>query len=369
MEKALKSMAWTGRTLYRCSFAILIEICVAKAGAPDGPGPEQVEIAAGVYQFISPDVAGNVDGNSIAVIGDRDVLVFDTNLLPATARNVLAKLYQITDKPVRYVVNSHWHPDHSGGNEMYAHEFPDLEIIASQDTRQLMENTMSVYVKTLEYEAAQANQEIRKELKTGKGAEGRPLTVGDRRDLQSQLLMEDRFLSEYKAEKPKLPTLTFGDTLTLYHGGRELRFMRLVGHTSGDVALYLPAERILLTGDLLAYPVPYCADSHPAAWIASLEALSQLDVSTVVPGHGQAQHDQTYLRLVLESLQSIQKQVQQALHSGLTLAETQKAVNLNSIRLEFTRDDPVLNAAFEGNFTPVVRQMYDEATEGLELYQ
>jgi cyclase len=309
MEKVLMSMAWAARTLCRCTCAILIEICVADAAAHDGAGPEQVEIASGVYQFISPDVADNVDGNSIAVIGDRDVLVFDTNLLPATAGNVLAKLRRMTDKPVRYVVNSHWHPDHSGGNELYAHEFPDLEIIASQETRQLMENTKSVYVKTLEYEAAQGNQEIRKELKTGKGAEGKPLSDGDRRDLQSQLLMEDRFLSEYKAGKPKLPTLTFGDTLTLYRGGRELRFMHLAGHTSGDVALYLPAEKILLTGDLLAYPVPYCADSHPTAWIASLESLSRLDVSTIVPGHGQAQHDQTYLRLVLDSLRSIPKQV------------------------------------------------------------
>jgi glyoxylase-like metal-dependent hydrolase (beta-lactamase superfamily II) len=369
METALMSMAWTARALCRCCFAILFEICVADAGSREGLVPEQVEIAAGVYQFISPDVAGNVDGNSIAVIGDRDVLVFDTNLLPATAGNVLAKLRQITDKPVRYVVNSHWHPDHSGGNEMYLHEFPDLEIIASQDTRKLMENTMSVYVKTLVYEAAQANREIIEELKAGKGADGKALTTGDREDLQSQLLMEDRFVSEYKAEKPKLATLTFGDTLTLYHGGRELRFMHLVGHTSGDVALYLPAERILLTGDLLAYPVPYCADSHPAAWIASLESLSRLDITTIVPGHGQAQHDQTYLRLVLESLQSIQNQVQQALHSGLSLADTQKAVNLDSIRLKFTHDAPDLNAAFEGNFTPVVRQMYDEATEGLELYQ
>ena len=62
-------------------------------------------------------------------------------------------------------------------------------------------------------------------------------------------------------------------------------------------------------------------------------------------------------------------QVRQALHRGLTLAETQKAVDLTPIRLRFTHDDSELNASFEGNFTPIVRQMYDEATEGLELYQ
>jgi hypothetical protein len=103
--------------------------------------------------------------------------------------------------------------------------------------------------------------------------------------------------------------------------------------------------------------------------MSSLEALLRLHVNIIVPGHGEAQHDQSYLRLVLESLQSVEKQVHEALRRGLTLAKTQKAVNLDTIRLKFTHGDPNLNAVFQGNFTPIVRQFYDEATEGLELYQ
>jgi cyclase len=341
----------------------------ARASEIPWPDPARVDLAPGIFQFRSPDIAGNVDGNSIAVITDSDVLVFDTTLLPATATSILKELRRLTSKPVRYVVNSHWHPDHSGGNETFARAFPGLEIIASRETRRLMEDTASVYVKTLEYETAQVNQEINKDLKSGKTADGRPLTSKDREDLRSQLALEDRFLEEFKAAHGKLPTLTFDDELTLYHGGRELRLLTLAGHTAGDLALYLPAEKILLAGDLLAYPVPFCADSHPSAWIASLEVLSRLDASTIVPGHGPAQHDQKYLKLVLESLQTIQKQVHAALRLGLSLPEAQKAVNLDAIRLNFTHDDPDLNAAFQGNFAPVVRQMYDEATEGLEQYQ
>jgi glyoxylase-like metal-dependent hydrolase (beta-lactamase superfamily II) len=135
------------------------------------------------------------------------------------------------------------------------------------------------------------------------------------------------------------------------------------------VAVFLPTERILLTGDLLAYPVPFCADSHPTNWIASLEALSRLDAKIIVPGHGEAQQDASFLQLVLDSLRSIQQQVRDSLHRGLTLQETQKALNLAAIRTRFTHDDPDLNAVFDGNFTPIVRQFYDEATEGLEQYQ
>jgi len=349
--------------------AMLVVTCLPSAHAITAAGPKSVQVAPGIYQFISPEVAGNVDGNSVAVINDRDVLVFDTNLLPATALKVLAELRKITPKPVRYAANSHWHPDHSGGNDTYAKAFPDLEIIATESTRRFMENTMAVYVKTLEFESAQAIGEIKKDLKSGKTADGKALSLEARGELQSELNSQDQFLTDYKANRPALPTLTFGDTLTLYHGGREFRFMHLVGHTGGDMALFLPAEKILLAGDLLAYPVPYCADSHPAAWIASLETLSKLDATIMVPGHGEAQRDPAYLTLVLDSLRSIETQVHDALRRGLTLAETQKAVNLDPIRLRFTHDDSDLNESFEGNFTPIVRQMYDEATEGLELYQ
>ncbi len=349
--------------------ALVCVLCAPAVRAVPTHSPKTVQLAAGVYQFISPETAGNVDGNSVAIVNERDVLVFDTNLLPATALKVLGEIRKITPKPVRYAANSHWHPDHSGGNELYAKTFPDLEIIATQSTRRLMDDTAAVYVKTLEFESAQAEQEIKNILKSGKMPDGKPLKPKDREDLQAQLAQQAQFLADYKATHATLPTLTFGDTLTLHHGGREFRFMHLAGHTRGDLVLYLPAEKILLAGDLLAYPVPFCADSHPGEWIASLEALQRLDSSIIVPGHGEAQHDSVYLHLVLDSLKDLAMQVSQALHRGLTLAETQKAVNLDAIRLRFTHDDSELNASFEGNFTPIVRQMYDEATEGLEQYQ
>jgi cyclase len=357
------------RSLLTLTLVIMTCMRAASATEVSWPGPKTVELAPGIVQFISPDLAGNVDGNSVAIFTDRDVVLFDATILPATADAVVNELRQRTPKPVRYLVNSHWHPDHSGGNDEIAKAYPELEIIASQRTRELMEDTASVYVKTLEFEAAQANREIDKELKTGKTSDGHQLTPKDRAELHSELALGARFLAEFKATPSKLPTLTFGDTLTLFHGGRELRFFRLPGHTAGDVAVFLPAEKILLTGDLLVYPVPFCADSHPSAWIASLEALSRLDARIIVPGHGQAQLDSSFLQLVLDSFGSIRQQVRDALHRGLTLQETQKAINLAAIRTKFTHDDPDLNAVFDGNFTPIVRQFYDEATEGLEQYQ
>jgi cyclase len=357
-------------------FAPGVAARVANRGIPSGveevkTGPQKIAVAEGIFLFISPDQDPlEVDGNSIVVVNEHDVLVFDTNVLPSSARAVLAEIRKITDKPVRYVVNSHWHPDHWDGNEVYAREFPNLEIIASAETRRLMENTMNVYGKTLLAIVAPANKDMEEQLRTGKGSDGKPLPEKDRHDIEDTFRKEKTFMAEYEGMHPALPTLTYDNRITLYHGGREFRVMHFVGNTAGDSAVYLPKEKILMAGDLLTAPVPFGADSHPRSWIESLKTLERLDVDVIIPGHGEAQRDKKYLQLVRESLESVTDQVHEALRRGMTLEETRKFVKFDTIRPKFTHDDANLNAEFDGNFaTPIVRQVYDEATEELELYQ
>jgi cyclase len=354
----------------RVGVAMVLTCLVGNTGFAADFATSMVELADGVYQFLSPDIDGiAVDGNSIAILNERDVLVFDTNVLPSTAMAVLSDIRKLTAKPVRYAVNSHWHPDHWDGNELYARNFPDLEIIASETTRRLMQNTMKVYVKTLEFEMKGSNKEFADQLRTGKSADGKKLNEADRKEIRSTLQAEQNFLAEYNHRQPVLPTLTFQRKLTLYHGGRVFELLELPGNTAGDTVLYLSKEKILLTGDLLVYPIPYMASSHPNAWIESLEALERLDAQVIVPGHGAAQHDKEYLHLVTDSLKFVVAQVHEALQRGMTLDEAQNFVNLDSLRTKFTHDDPQLNLDFQGNFAPIIRRAYDEATEELELYQ
>jgi cyclase len=334
-------------------------------------GPQKVVVADGIFLFISPDIDGiEVDGNSIVVVNRRDLLVFDTNVLPSSARRVLGEIRKITDEPVRYVVNSHWHPDHWDGNEVYAREFPGVEIISSAETRRLMHDTMHVYGKTLQALSVAPDKEMEEALRTGKNSDGSALADKDRHEFEDSLRVQREFMAEYGTMHPVLPSLAFGDALTLYRDGREFRVMHFVGNTQGDTAVYLPKEKILLTGDLLTAPIPFAADSHPRAWIESLKALARLDADVIVPGDGALQRDKTYLQLVTESLQFVEDQVHEALERGMTLDETRKFVKFDALRPKFTHDDANLNAEFDGNFAgPIVRQVYDEATEQLELYQ
>src|SRR5262249_4787144 len=102
------------------------------------PPPKKSEIAPGVYLFqTEPYGDVGLDGNSIAVTSSDGVLGFDANGTPAAARAVIAEIRKITDKPVKYLVISHWHWDHWYGAEAYREAFPDVRIISQERDRRL----------------------------------------------------------------------------------------------------------------------------------------------------------------------------------------------------------------------------------------
>jgi len=148
-----------------CSLAIGLVAAGAAAASPDnGVAVQKVQIADGIYQFITAPDGYVPNGNSVVIVNDDDVLVFDTLARPSTARAVLAEIRKITNKPVRYVVNSHHHPDHWSGNEVYARQFPNLEIIASEESRQFMMTIANawppVFAKRLNANQAALDKEI-----------------------------------------------------------------------------------------------------------------------------------------------------------------------------------------------------------------
>jgi cyclase len=326
--------------------------------------PKETKVAEGIYVFQSPDHGDiGVEGNAIAIINADDVFVFDANQTASDARAVIAAIRRITPKPVRYVANSHWHYDHWLGNAAYAEAFPGVEIIASEDARRIMENVIASYLAGIPVTEEQEKKRLGDLLQTGKNRKGDPLTDADRTRYEGIIKGNGEFAAESKTARPVLPTLTYDDRLTLFHGGREFRIMKFVGNTPGDTALYLPNEKILITGDLLVYPIQYAFNSRPRQWIESLKALDRLDAKIIIPGHGEPQNDKQYLRLVISAIEEVVSQVHDAAMKGMTLAQTQKTVNIDSIRMQFTHDDSRRNEEFQAYFlTPMIDRAYKEAT-------
>jgi cyclase len=325
---------------------------------------EKVEIAEGIYQFITAPDGYVPNGNSVVIVNENDVLVFDTFARPSTARTVLAEIRKITDKPVRYVVNSHHHPDHWSGNEVYAEAFPGLEIIATEESRQFMMTISSAWPAVFSEKLRADQSDFDKELSSGKEADGTALEPEELRKDAEDLRLEREFATKALKVNRTYPTLTYSERLTLHHGGREFRFFSMVGDADGTTVLYLPGEKILITGDMLSYPVPYFSFAiHQEA--KSLRALGQFDAQVIIPGHGPAWHDKSFLNLEAELFESVVDQVVQAEKKGMVrVEELQKAVDVEKFRTKFTHDDKDLDSKFRRYVKRMIDNAAREARDG-----
>jgi cyclase len=350
-----------------CLILTAIGLSVFPVGSPVSsqtpPAPKAIDIAPGIYLFQSADHGFiGVEGNSYAIVNDDDVFVFDANQSPTVAQGIIAAIRGITPKPVRYVANSHWHYDHWLGNEAYVKAFPNVEIIASDDARRIMQNVSTAYIRDLSGSMEQANKQLHDELDRGTNAAGQPITPEKRKEILDKIDQQPEFVAELQNAHPALPTLVYDHRLILFRGTREFRITKFVGNTPGDTALYLPAEKILFTGDLLVAPIPYAFNSYPLRWIESLKELDHLDTRLILPGHGDPQHDKKYLELVLASIESVVSRVQRAASLGRSLEEIQKSVKLDTVD-QFTHGDAHRAAELQAYFLgPLIERAYKEAT-------
>ena len=281
------------------------------------------KIQDGIYHAVG---TGNlvVMSNAAIIEGDRDVLVVDSHVTPGGAWALREELKAITPKPIRFVVNSHFHFDHSHGNQIYG---PDVEIIGHEFARQMMVAGKSIDSPAHDFYVGGIPNTI-------KTLEGRLAAASDPKEketITNQLEAQQNFLVGTKAVTPTPPTVTLTQSLTLHRGSREIRLLHLGrAHTAGDVILYLPKERIIATGDLLVENTSYMGDAFFTEWIDTIEALKKLDFDTVLPGHGRAftgkaklDHWQAYLRDFWSQAQKFHK-------AGVSAEEAAKQVDLRA---------------------------------------
>jgi glyoxylase-like metal-dependent hydrolase (beta-lactamase superfamily II) len=274
------------------------------------------KIADGVYIIIHKDavLAGWPQGNTTVIIGDREVFVVDACFLTASAKEDIAEIRKLTSKPVRFLLNTHFHIDHNAGNSAYMAAFPDLEIIAQKETRRFMDAQNPSFAAN----AADPNgrpstvilPSLKKQLESGKDDDGKSLSADDKAMLPQQIAQVENEIADDRAFKYQSPTLTFDRELTLDIGNREVQVMHLGrGNTPGDAFVYLPKEKVLITGDLLAWPIPYMRMSYPREWVEVLRAMGNMNTDIIVPGHGAILRDKSYLNEVIALLDSVIKQV------------------------------------------------------------
>jgi glyoxylase-like metal-dependent hydrolase (beta-lactamase superfamily II) len=172
------------------------------------------------------------------------------------------------------------------------------------------------------------------------------------------------FLDQKTSVHHTQPNLTYAGRMTLHLGDREIQVWhhdRAV--TPGDTFLYLPKEKIVITGDLLVNPVSYALSSYPAGWIKTLEFIDSLDAAILVPGHGDALRDEKLLKATLEVFRELVRRGADTRARGLDpdAARAEIMPQIKALMIQITGDDPAVNRAFETQLVDwFLHRVYDE---------
>jgi len=280
------------------------------------------KVADGVYHVVGTG-ALTVVGNGAVIVNDDDVVVVDDHVSPAAAWVLLEEVKKITPKPVRYVINTHFHYDHSSGNQIFG---AGVDIIGHEFTREMLASgkplQMSLYkgyVDGLPNQIATLRDRVAKEQDATAKAR-----------LQTQLTSTENNLASQKELKLVPPNMTLKTEMTLFRGSREIQLRYLGrGHTAGDVVVYLPKEKVVITGDFLTAGMSNLSDSYPEEWAASLDALKKLDFTTVLPGHGEAYTDKAKIDYYQAYLRDAWAQASKLKQQGVSAEEASKRIDMS----------------------------------------
>ncbi|HVK31120.1 MAG TPA: MBL fold metallo-hydrolase [Burkholderiaceae bacterium] len=264
------------------------------------------------------------DPNTGIVIGDDAVLVADTQATPAMAADVIRRIREVTDKPIKYVVLTHYHAVRVLGAAAYQPQ----QIFASQDTLDLI-------------------------VERGE------------QDKASEIGRFPRLFRNVETVPAGLtwPTITFSGKLTLRMGKLEVQLLQLGrGHTKGDTVVWLPGERTLLSGDLVEFDAtPYAGDAYFSDWPKTLDNLAALKPLALVPGRGPALKGEAQVQRGLEVTKAFVSDVYASVKAGAAAGKSLNAV----YRETYDKLKPKYGSwvIFDHCMPFDVTRAYDEATQ------
>ena len=324
--------------------SLLVFICTPAAGRPPGAKAEDdfqlVQVADGVFAAIAKP-GGLASGNGGFIIGDGGVLVVDTFATPVAAEELIKEIQARTNQPVLYAVNSHYHLDHTGGNQVFAQRH--IPIIAQENTREWVATKNTRFLPGHD-DLVKRRDDLVQQLKDlGEDKKDQRAAI-ERRIAQAEVMLTINLTR---------PTLTYtGGTLRLSLGHREVLLSTLPGHTGGDTIVYVPDANVVFTGDLgWSKTLPNLVDATVNEWIPTLDKLlTDYKTAKFVPGHGQVA-DSGDIQAFRSYLADLRTTVRQAIDSGLTVEQAKEQLKL---------PEPYKDFAIQGFAKPNIEDMYKE---------
>jgi cyclase len=300
----------------------------ARAAAPtSAPALFDIQkVGNGVYfAFARPQA--EINCNAAIFVRSKDVVVVDTHSKPSAAAGLIGQLQrEVTPKPVRYVINTHFHWDHTQGNHAYRQAGEKVDFIASATTKQLMADLAVARMKASVGEVPHLVEALRDQA-------AQATSAGEKAFCADQIQQLEAYQAELKNYTPELPTITFDKSYVLQDPAHDLHLeFHGHAHTAGDVVVYCPRERVIATGDVIHGFLPFIADGFPRIWPGTIDSIGGADFDHILPGHAAMQTGRTVMINLRNYIEELTGRVEQGKKAGLTLVEMQQRITVDSLK-------------------------------------
>ena len=284
------------------------------------------KVADGVFAALAkPQILINCNA---AIFENSDhVVVLDAHSKPSAAASLIKQIAkEITTKPVRYLINSHFHWDHTQGDSAYKAKNSNLTVVASETTKQLM-------TELGRNRAKESLEGVPKMLDDVQAQLSQTKTASERTYWQEQIRQLKAYQAEMANYTPELPTLTFAKSHVLKDRAGDLHLeFHGRAHTAGDIVVFSPQKRVVASGDMISGFLPNMGDGYPSEWPGTITSVEKLAFDQTITGHGPVQHDRARIGQLRNYIEELTSRVQQGKKAGKSLAELQKATTVASLK-------------------------------------
>lgn len=321
-------------------------------------------VAPHVWLLAEPSFQVQPIGN-VTVIEQADGLVLvDAGGSPGAGRRIVAMVRSLSPKPVKTVVLTHWHGDHVQGLSEILKAWPGAQAIATDATAAHLRDP-----KTMNSPSApdpKANAAIQAQVRDfaayAREMGAAAATPEEKAGWRAALQLFDQYGPDMDGVVTLAPARAFTGRMSFPdpRAPVEVRFFGRA-NTDGDAVVWLPRQRVLVTGDVVVAPFPFGYGSYPAEWSSVLADLERIPFRTLVPGHGAPQHDRAYLRRLASALAEVRARVAPLAAKGVPLDEARKQLDFTAQAQRFVGADPWLRRWFKAYWTdPIVTSAYKE---------
>jgi glyoxylase-like metal-dependent hydrolase (beta-lactamase superfamily II) len=268
-----------------------------------------------------------INCNAAVFVRSKDVVVVDAHSKPSAAASLIRQIRrEVTDKPVRYVINTHFHWDHTQGNHAYKQLDPPVDIIATDATKQMMSQYSMDRLK-------QSLDEMSKQIETLRDRAAKSSSAAEKSFCESEISHIQTYQAEMKDFTLELPTITFDKTHVLQDAAFDLHLeWHGRSHTSGDVFVMCPQRRAIATGDASHCWVPNIGDGYPRQWPGTIDEVAKADFTHILGGHGPMQTNRNVMMSQRNYIEELTQRVAEAKTAGQPLEEMQKRITVASLK-------------------------------------